>query len=233
MSKLTTNYVISWTQGVFTITWANTYPSVSFNSANYTTSSFVINPNLFNFGTYGNYTTLDWRYETSLGSNSRADLFSNIALMTTTVPNTTTVNTLDVNTGIYLPTVGSLAALLNYYDNGKKVTITWLECLAGTGTTSTLTFFRLGVFVDCVIQGFQDYALSTSGITAPPGTVPSDYIPSLTTEQIVIVNQSDVGVNGGMQINPDGSKTCYVVGSNYNFQATYICEITFHYLNDL
>ena len=199
--------------------------SVSINSGNYTTIPFVVNPNLYNFRTFDNYTTLDWRYKTSLGSNSRADLFSNIALMITTIPNTTTVNTLDVNTGIYLPTVGSLAALLNYYDNGKKFTFTWLECLAGTGTTSTLTFFRLGVFVGCVIQGFQGYALSTGGIAALSGTVPLDYIPSLTTEQIVIVNQSNVGVNGGMQINPDGSMTCYVVGSNYNFQATYICGI--------
>ena len=87
MSKLTTNYVISWSQGGFTITWANNlYPAVSFNSNDYAATLFIINPNLFNFGIYGNYTTLDWRYETSLESTNRTDLFNKILLMTTTLP---------------------------------------------------------------------------------------------------------------------------------------------------
>ena len=77
----------------------------------------------------------------------------------------------------------------------------------------------------CVIQDFQGYALTTGGILAAPGTVPARYVPFSTTEQIVIVNQSDVGVNGGLQINPDGSLTCYAVGIYYNFQATDICGI--------
>ena len=140
--------------------------------------------------------------------------------MITTIPLITTVNTLMVNDGIYLPTVGGLAAQLNYYEDGDTVIVSWLGCLAGTGTTSKLTFFWIGVFVGCVIQGFQGYALTTGGILAAPETVPARYVPSSTTEQIVIVNQSNVGVNGGLQINPDGSLTCYMVGSNYNFQAT-------------
>ena len=190
MSKLTTNYVISWSQGGFTITWANNlYPAVSFNSNDYAATPFIINPNLFNFGIYGNYTTLDWRYETSLGSTNRTDLFNKISLMTTTLPTTTTVNTLAVNTGIYLPTVGGTPALLNYNEEHSSLLVLWGGCLAGTNTTSTLTFFRLGALVGCFIEGFQGIALSTGGITAPANTVPARFAPAVETEQIVIVNR--------------------------------------------
>ena len=224
MSKLTTNYVISWTQGVFTITWANTYPSVSFNSANYTTSPFLINPNFFNFGTYGNYTTLDWRYETSLGSTSRAALFNNIATLTTavTIPSKTTDNILDVNTGIYLPTVGGTPALLSYYEDPADVVVLWGTtggALAGTYTSSTMTFIRIGGFVGCWIGRFAATASASGPLTTAAGSVPAIFAPAGETEQIVIAYQNNLGVNAGLQIYYDGSLVCYVTGTNYNFVA--------------
>ena len=47
--------------------------------------------------------------------------------MTTTLPTTTTVNTLAVNTGIYLPTVGGISALLNYNEEHSSVLVSYLQ----------------------------------------------------------------------------------------------------------
>ena len=88
-----------------------------------------------------------------------------------------------------------------------------------------MTFFRLGEFVGYFIEGFQGIALSSGRLTAAANTVPARFVPAVETEQIVIVNQSSTGTNGGLQIYPDGSLICYAVGVNYNFNATYYCGI--------
>ena len=61
---------------------------------------------------------------------------------------------------------------------------------------------------------------SASGpLTAAAGSVPARFAPFGETEQIVIANQNNLGVNAGLQIYSDGSLVCYVTGTNYNFIA--------------
>lgn len=82
MSKIKTQYTISWSNGVYTITWASTYDPVSFASDDSVLIA-TASDNLFLFGTDETLTTLDWTKETSLSAVSRSDLFTKINALAT------------------------------------------------------------------------------------------------------------------------------------------------------
>lgn len=78
-SPLTTNYAISNTNEVYTVTFESTYAPISFSQTTYQWANVLNNDHLFVFGADENMTTLDERYCTSPSHTNRSDLATAVA----------------------------------------------------------------------------------------------------------------------------------------------------------
>ena len=170
-NKLITNYIISWSNNLFTITWGNIYNTVSFSSFDYILAVYYGNQNLFDFGaSLKAVTTLDWRYETSLNAINRNDLFEKIIALidqeidSNNIPDLLTLNNIIINqtatigniianTELYLPTSGSISSSLNYYGGIENFSLSFLAGYVDE-VTITVKIVRIGFLVTLIIPSF-------------------------------------------------------------------------------
>lgn len=129
MSRLDTSYAISWSDYVFTITYASTYSPVSFSSFDYVFDSYDPNNTFFRIGTAADgMTTLKWSKETALGASSLSDLATKVAALVVEPATSTDLNS-------YVTVSAATTMLTDYVDLASAQTITGAKTFS-TGLTT-------------------------------------------------------------------------------------------------
>lgn len=124
------------------------------------------------------------------------------------------------NTGLYLPTSGGTAALLNYYET-ETLSVTWTGVWSvGQGGTIYLT--KLGRMV--VLHTLQTNAAgNTAALVTTSTLIPARYLPNsgsnIWYHEMPVVSNGTI-VSGGISISTGGTITIYGTASFGNFPAS-------------
>lgn len=209
MSRLETNYTITWAGGTYTITYASTYSPVSFGDSAYIAYVIPNSSAYINVGQADAPVTLDWNKNTNLSPSSANNLITLIAALTSASATYTTLNATTVNadtvssltTGASLVLLGNGAGRVEvndvlWVDNSLIIDSTSNQIALGTTRTATLnapmpaTTNRVYTFPD---QSADYSVVATEGAQTVNGVktlgsapVAPSYTATATTNQLLL-----------------------------------------------
>ena len=158
MSRLETNYTITWLSGTFTVTYASVYSPLSFGDNAYIAYVITNSSTYITVGQPDALVTLNWNLNTNLGASSASDLITKIAALTSSTATYTTLTTTTINNS---------GTLTSGVVNGTSGTITTLGATTANITTANITTGIINTFKTSVMQG---QASNTNTSIAADGT---------------------------------------------------------------